>query len=199
MRQDGASVRNASHNARRHGYEGISAVVIDEAQDLSCFMIRMLYALVGDRPDGLNLIGDGQQTIYPGDYKLGEAGFPVAGRGVVLSTNYRNTRQIAEFAATIVEGDEFVDIEGGAGRADAAVAVPRVGPVPEVHPFTSVNELDTAVVAHIRSLVASGSTRVTWACSRTQIATSRRWILRCVPQESKRSCSPTIAARCRGA
>ena len=48
----------------------------------------------------------------------------------MLSTNYRNTREIAQFAATIVEGDEFVDLEGGPGRADAALDVPRTGPSP---------------------------------------------------------------------
>jgi len=65
------------------------------------------------RPDGLTLIGDGQQAIYPGGFSLAEAGISVAGRGVVLSTDYRNTREIATFAASIVEGDEFVDIKGG--------------------------------------------------------------------------------------
>ncbi len=54
----------------------------------------------------------------------------------MLSTNYRNTREIAEFALQIVEGDEFVDIEGGAGRGDAAVSIPRTGPVPKVHQFS---------------------------------------------------------------
>ena len=43
------------------------------------------------RTDGLNLIGDGQQTIYPGGYTLAEAGVSIAGRGVVMDTNYRNT------------------------------------------------------------------------------------------------------------
>lgn len=149
-------ILRAEASLRERPLEGVSAVVIDEAQDLSCAMIRMLHALVGDRPDGLTLIGDGQQTIYPGGYTLAEAGFSVAGRGVVLSTNYRNTREIAEFAAAIVDGDEFVDIEGGAGRGDAAVAIPRTGPVPEVHQFGAVAAHDAAVVAHIRVLVASG-------------------------------------------
>ena len=56
-----------------------TAVIVDEAQDLSCAMIRMLHGLVGDRPDGLTLIGDGQQTIYPGGYTLAEAGVSIAG------------------------------------------------------------------------------------------------------------------------
>lgn len=149
-------ILRAEASLRERPLEGVSAVVIDEAQDLSCAMIRMLYALVDDRPDGLTLIGDGQQTIYPGGYTLAEAGLTVAGRGVVLSTNYRNTREIAAFAAAIVEGDEFVDIEGGALRGDAAVAIPRTGPVPTSVAFTSLPEHDAAMMSHVRSLVASG-------------------------------------------
>ena len=53
-----------------------------------------------------------QQTIYTAGFSLAEAGISVAGRGVVMSTNHRSTREIVSFAAQIVEGDEFVDIEG---------------------------------------------------------------------------------------
>ena len=149
-------ILHAEASLRERPLEGISAVVIDEAQDLSCVMLRMLHAIVGDRPDGLTLIGDGQQTIYTGGYSLSEAGISVAGRGVVMSTNYRNTREIASFASSIVEGDEFVDIEGGPGRADAALAVPRTGPSPVQSSFSSHAAHDAALVAHVRSLVASG-------------------------------------------
>jgi superfamily I DNA/RNA helicase len=102
------------------------------------------------------MIGDGQQAIYPGGYSLAEAGISVAGRGVVLSTNYRNTRETAAFAAAIVEGDEFVDLEGGPGRADAALDVPRTGPSPSLQSFESLAAHDAALVSWVRSLVASG-------------------------------------------
>lgn len=131
-----------------------SAVVIDEAQDLSCMMIRMLHSLVGDRPDGLNLIGDGQQTIYPGGFTLGEANISIAGRGVVMSTNYRNTVEIVEFAAPIVAGDEFIDIEGGQGVADVAASVIRRGDTPTITRFTSRAEHDLSLVQHIRAVAA---------------------------------------------
>jgi superfamily I DNA/RNA helicase len=104
----------------------------------------------------LLLIGDGQQTIYPGGYSLAEAGISVAGRGVVLSTNYRNTREIAAFAASVVDGDEFVDLECGPGRADAALDVPRTGPSPSLQSFESLAAHDVALVSHVRTLVVSG-------------------------------------------
>ena len=149
-------ILRAEASLRETPMRGVDHVIIDEAQDLSCAMLRMLHAIVGHRPDGLTLIGDGQQTIYPGGYSLAEAGISVAGRGVVLSTNYRNTREIAQFAATIVEGDEFVDLEGGPGRADAALDVPRTGPSPKLASFESLASHDAALVSHVRTLVASG-------------------------------------------
>ena len=42
--------------------------------------------------DALTLIGDGQQSIYPGGYTIGELGISIAGRGVVMTRKYRNTR-----------------------------------------------------------------------------------------------------------
>jgi hypothetical protein len=134
-----------------------SAVIVDEAQDLSCAMIRMLHAIVGDRPDGLNLIGDGQQTIYPGGYSLAEAHVSIAGRGVILSKNYRNTAEIAQFAASLVAGDEFFDIEGSSSRGDTPVQIMRHGPKPKVSRFTSRSTHDHSLVEHVQKLISTGT------------------------------------------
>ena len=131
-----------------------SAVIVDEAQDLSCSMIRMLHHLVGNRTDGLTLIGDGQQTIYPGGFTLGEAGISLAGRGVVMDTNYRNTAEILGYAASLISGDEFADIEGLLESGDA-VSVLRAGAAPLFTRFTSRPAHDAALVAHIQSLGTS--------------------------------------------
>ena len=137
--------------------EGYSAVIVDEAQDMTCAMIRMLHSIVGDRPDGLNLVGDGQQTIYPGGYSLAEANVSIAGRGVVLSHNYRNTAEILQFASKLVEGDEFFDIEGTAARGDAPVEVMRHGPKPIVERFPSRARHDTSLVGHVKGLISTGT------------------------------------------
>ncbi len=125
------------------------AVIVDEAQDLSCAMVSLLHGLVGDRPDGLTLIGDGQQTIYPGGYTLGEVGISLAGRGVVLDVNHRNTAEILDFAKQMVADDQFVDIEGVDGAGDAVSAVTRSGPQPGVHRFVSRDEHDAALLARV--------------------------------------------------
>ena len=133
-----------------------SAVVVDEAQDLSCAMIRMLHQLVADTPDGLNLIGDGQQTIYPGGYTLGEIGISIAGRGVVMTRNYRNTAQIALLAATLIAGDVYADIEGDHSLPDLEPELMRRGVEPTVTQFASRPTHDQALVAHVQELVRTG-------------------------------------------
>lgn len=142
----------AEASLRSHPLSRYSAVIIDEAQDLSCAMVRMLHLLVGDRDDGITLIGDGQQTIYPGGFTLPEAGISISGRGVVMSTNYRNTAEIVEFAAAMVSGDEFVDIEGAAQSGDGIQTVVRRGPQPVSQKYASRQAHDSSLVAHIRDV-----------------------------------------------
>jgi superfamily I DNA/RNA helicase len=97
-----------------------ATVIVDEVQDLTLVGIRLLHALAGDGPNRLLLIGDGQQAVYPGGFRLSEAGISVKGRGGVLRTNYRNASQILDAALDLVSGDSFDDIEetGASGRRD---------------------------------------------------------------------------------
>lgn len=129
------------------------AVIVDEAQDLSCAMVSLLHALVGDRPDGLTLIGDGQQTIYPGGYTLGEVGISLAGRGVVLDVNHRNTAEILDFAKQMVTDDQFMDIEGIDGAGDAVSAVSRSGERPAVHHFADRDAHDAGLLARVEQVL----------------------------------------------
>ena len=139
----------ADHPDTRYG-----AVVIDEAQDLSASMLRMLHRLVGDKPDGMTLIGDYKQSIYPGGYTLGEVGISIAGRGSVLTTNHRNTKEILRLAESVVSDDTFIDIEGAQENAVDAVTVPRSGPAPLVVRFSSRVAHDIEIPRRVRSLVA---------------------------------------------
>ncbi|GAA2241107.1 hypothetical protein GCM10010401_12290 [Rarobacter faecitabidus] len=142
-----------------------ASVIVDEAQDLSAAAVRMLHSLVGDAPDGLTLIGDGQQSIYPGGYTLSELGIAVTGRAAVLDINYRNTREIIEFAGRMVVGDEFSDIDEVASQpvlnaADVAGQVTRSGPVPEVVQFGSWKARRNAVVERVRAVTRDVGTNL---------------------------------------
>jgi superfamily I DNA/RNA helicase len=151
-------ILEAEASLRETPIDRYRAVIVDEVQDLSCVMIRMLHSLVGDIPDGLNLVGDGQQTIYPGGSTLAEAGVSIAGRSVVLTTNYRNTAEIADFAQYLVRNDTHTDIEGATVTADAAEA-PRRGPRPVHTVFPSRAVHDKSLVERVRRIVAAAEER----------------------------------------
>ena len=140
----------AEAELRRKPSTEYAAVIVDEAQDLSAAMIRMLFSLVGDRPDGFTLIGDGQQSIYPGGYNLAEVGISVAGRGVVLDVNYRNTAEIVAFAQQLVSHDEFADIEGIIARGDLPASIPRRGAQPVITLYGDWQQTSRAMLDRIR-------------------------------------------------
>jgi hypothetical protein len=126
------------------------AVVVDEVQDLNLVGLQFLHAIAGDGPDGLMVIGDGQQAVYPGGFTLTEAGISVAGRAAVLRSNYRNTVEILDAAATIISDDQYDDLddEPVAGRRDTE-AVRRGGTVLTVRAADRVS-LEAALVKQIK-------------------------------------------------
>ncbi|MET4638015.1 UvrD-helicase domain-containing protein [Mycetocola sp. 2940] len=148
----------AAQSLRNDPLTEYSAVIVDEAQDLSCAMVGMLHSLVGDGADGFTLIGDGQQSIYPGGYTLAEVGISLAGRGVVMDTNYRNTAEVVAFANAMIAGDQFTDIEGTDQRADATKLVPRHGSAPVVVTCETVADHDFAMVNRIRAVASEVGT-----------------------------------------
>jgi superfamily I DNA/RNA helicase len=105
-----------------------AAVIVDEVQDISEIALRLLHSLVGDRADGLLLVGDATQRIFTRGYTLKGLGIDIAGRGLVLRKNYRNTKQILEAAFPLIENEWSEDV------AQAEV------PVPDSRPEFSVRE-----------------------------------------------------------
>lgn len=129
-------ILRALQHARKLDEPRYSAVVVDEAQDLTMAGLQLLRALVNaphpdrDRPNGILILGDGAQRIYPGGYTLRQAGVEVRGRTTVLDVNYRNTDRIIE-AAMAVAGDVAIDDLGeDFRRADQRAGTARRGSRP---------------------------------------------------------------------
>lgn len=131
-------------------------VVVDEAQDLDLQSVRLAAALVGDPRDGLTLIGDGQQAVYPGGYTLKEAGLSVSGRSTVLTVNYRNTRQVLAAAADLVRADAFDDLEDVRQSGDRPVEVVRDGSAVLDVTASDVASAHTALLARLQHDAAIG-------------------------------------------
>lgn len=136
------------------------AVVIDEAQDLTQMGLQLAFALAGGgRPDGLFILGDGQQSVYPGGVNLLQSGIDVRGRSTMLKVNYRNPRPVAEFARRFAE-EADVDDGGEKDETSAAgeTAANRDGEAPELEAFVSIDAHDAALVARIEELASRDDT-----------------------------------------
>ncbi len=137
-----------------------SAVIADETQDLTETSVRLLVALAGggDRP-ALTLVGDGQQSIYPGGFSLRSLSVEVRGRSFVLRTNWRNSADVWLAACAFIAGDEFDDLEdelSGRPHGDVPYAI-RPGAPPRLHRVADAAEAADWLAALVAEDLATGA------------------------------------------
>ena len=78
-------------------------VLVDEVQDLSTTQLGVIAKIPTSDEDGLLLVGDPVQKVFPRQQHLKSAGIDIKGRASRLNTNYRNTREILDAAYPIIE------------------------------------------------------------------------------------------------
>jgi hypothetical protein len=88
-----------------------SAVVVDEAQDLTLIGLRLVHAISGSEPNQLLLVEDGEQQVFTGGWRVSEAGIPLQGCDEALERNYRSRMAIAEYAAGVDAVNRFDDLD----------------------------------------------------------------------------------------
>ncbi|TWF93352.1 UvrD-helicase domain-containing protein [Saccharopolyspora dendranthemae] len=108
-----------------------TAVVVDEAQELTLVGLRLAHAISGDEPDQLLLVGDGQQQASTGGWRLSEAGISLHGRGEVLRHDYRNRGTVLERAGQVEAVNRYDD--GPSLPLSGALAVRSGGRVVDWH------------------------------------------------------------------
>jgi len=109
------------------------AAVVDEIQDLSATVMRLIRLLVPKRTNDLFLVGDGLQRIYPGGYVLGRLGIDITGRGTLLRKNYRNTQEILRAAHTMMQDQRFDDMDEERSKVPEPELSMRSGELPVLH------------------------------------------------------------------
>lgn len=93
------------------------AVLLDEAQDFGTSALRFATKLLRPDRDDLVIVADAAQNIFRRKFNWRAAGIQAQGRARILKTNYRNTRQILDFASrfllssTTLRSDEVPDLE----------------------------------------------------------------------------------------
>ncbi|MSO38588.1 MAG: hypothetical protein EXQ69_10150 [Acidimicrobiia bacterium] len=149
--------------ARARNAPTYRAAIVDEAQDLTLVGLQFVRALVNansenDSPDGLLLVGDGAQRIYPGCFTLRQAGIEVTGRSTVLKTNYRNTAEILGAAFAIAGDAPVEDLDGAYRRSDEPTdSLRESGVRPALVECNGPEDEDVFVASRIQQFVDSGA------------------------------------------
>ena len=122
-------------NAQSDGYD---VVVVDESQDFSANQIRTILAHL-KQDHVTTFIVDAVQRIYPQGFQWRELDIKMQSQMVfALTRNYRNTKEIARFASSLVRD---LPLEEDGTMPDEA-ACQRTGPSPKVVTGTYSAQLD---------------------------------------------------------
>src|SRR5690606_37870946 len=78
------------------------AVLIDEGHDFEAEWLKLIVHMIDPETNSLLLLYDDAQSIYKKkkslDFTLSSVGIQARGRTTILKLNYRNTREILNFA-----------------------------------------------------------------------------------------------------
>jgi DNA helicase IV len=152
--------------SRPDNYDGYAHVLVDEAQDVSPMQWRMLGRRGGQA--SWTIVGDAAQSAWPDPEEARRAQLETLRgkqiRRFHLTTNYRNSAEIFEFAAQVVRRS--------VPDADLPVAVRRTGAVPE-HRIVPASDFEAAVrsaVAELADAVEGTIGVITAAARRSEVA-----------------------------
>ncbi|MGX1810356.1 UvrD-helicase domain-containing protein [Nocardia sp. NPDC055321] len=135
--------------------EPYEMVVVDEVQDMTVMGLRLAHAIAGDAPNALLLVGDGQQRVYAGGWRLSDAGISIVGRGELLRVNYRNCEAVLALAASLEGKDGIEDLDGAAGIALSGSEGALGGGTAETW-SGSAKDVEAQVLSRLRKLDSEG-------------------------------------------
>lgn len=121
------------------------AILIDEGHDFEPDWLKLVTQMVDPDTDSLLLLYDDAQAIYRKskglDFSLSSVGIKAAGRTTILRLNYRNTREILQFARDFAS--QFLDAKA-ADDDHIPMVLPETGgisgPGPAYRQFENIGE-----------------------------------------------------------
>ena len=126
-----------------------TAIVVDEAQDMSTSAFKLLRAAVPEGQNDLFIVGDGHQRIYRRHVVLGRAGVEIRGRSKRLRVNYRTTEEIRVFAEALLQGVPVDDLDGSGDDPKGTRSLTR-GQDPEVRRFDRFEDEVASIAAWVQ-------------------------------------------------
>ncbi|GAB4587656.1 hypothetical protein Ntsu_54880 [Nocardia sp. IFM 10818] len=137
-------------------------VVVDEVQDFTLMELKLVHQIAGGSSAApLLLVGDGQQQVYPGGWRLSSAGIPIVGRGAVLRTNYRNRQAVHDYAKQVDATNTVDDLDG----APASSCATPMSSSPAAPPSPKPSRATRPVPASFKQSPIATSTVRIWLSS----------------------------------
>ncbi|MED4600214.1 3'-5' exonuclease [Paenibacillus validus] len=134
-----------------------SAVIVDEAQDLSINAFRLLRSIAGEQhKNDMFIVGDAHQRIYKNKVILSKCGINVRGRSSRLRINYRTTEEIRKYAFGLLRGVPFDDLDTDSDSGDSCRSLTH-GIKPVVKSFNSALEELGFIIDEIKRLHSLGT------------------------------------------
>jgi superfamily I DNA/RNA helicase/mRNA-degrading endonuclease RelE of RelBE toxin-antitoxin system len=133
------------------------AVVVDEAQDMSPEVYRLIRQIVPASANDIFITGDAHQRIYAQKVVLSHCGIDIRGRSRRLRVNYRTSEQTRKWAVALLEGRPFDDLDGGSDDQRGYKSLLQ-GPEPQITGYGDFAAECEALVKRINELVAAGAT-----------------------------------------
>jgi superfamily I DNA/RNA helicase len=128
------------------------AILIDEGQDFSDEMLKIVTALLNPKTDHLSIALDDNQNIYQRRASWKEVGIHARGRVHRVSWIYRNTQEIADFAKRIIEDGQESRRETPQAELFPEIFEVIHGPQPEIMSFNDYKAVAAWVADRIRTL-----------------------------------------------
>jgi len=142
--------------------ERYRAVLLDEAQDFGTSALKFALGLLQAGSDDFIIVADSAQNIYRRKFSWKNAGIQAQGRTRILRINYRNTREILQFASAflVAGGDLEIDESPDPENENAVIppeAAKRRGPWPTLQICEDTREEATNVVQRVRRWASNGA------------------------------------------
>jgi superfamily I DNA/RNA helicase len=133
-------------------------VLVDEAQDFPTEALQLVVRLLADGADSLLVVADAAQNIYRQKFTWKAAGINASGRTRILSTSYRNTREILQYAHDFLLRDNTLRIDADGSVEDESAVIPphysdRPGPLPAFRYCASPQAEVVAIADHCQALI----------------------------------------------
>jgi len=134
-----------------------ASVIVDEAQDMSPEVFRLIRRLVEPGLNDIFIAGDAHQRIYGHKVVLSHCGIDIRGRGRKLRTNYRTTEQTRKWAVALLEGRAIDDLDGGSDDLKGYKSLFH-GPEPEINAYGDFAKECEGLTKRVNALTESGAT-----------------------------------------